>query len=586
VVPVELEAGFSGVYIGFEKQRSKTMAAARIAGEPRVSPPIDFANGDYGVVIFSPIVEAGRFTGFMSGGISSARLLHKIETDRVGEDFSYDIHDGDRQILRHDADSTDPSAEWTKEIALDASGASWQIRVWPSTQYLRVSRSGVPTQIVVVATAFGLLTSLVVSLAQEAVRRRQTAEATAAALSRSNDELSDARRTADNANAAKTQFLANVSHEIRTPLGVMIGYSEMLADPKMDPAQVTRIGETIRRNGESLLSLVNDLLDLSKVESGNLPIERRHVPLGQVVADAIALIMPQARSKGLRVTTTYEGQVPVIVETDPLRLGQILVNLLANAVKFTDAGAIDVIVRLEACVDGAHLEVKVRDTGIGIDTSQQAGLFAPFFQAKRLATQRFGGTGLGLSVSRHLARALGGNLWLQRSESGQGSTFVVTIDAGRFEGLRTVPQGEALAPVATPSTPPENTPQCSLVGLAVLLVDDFADNRNLMTCLVQAEGAVVVTATDGRDGVRKALERSFDAILMDLQMPVMDGYEAVAKLRDAGCATPIVALTAHGMRGERERCLASGFTDYLCKPVKRAALVTTVARHACHSAGG
>ena len=402
-------------------------------------------------------------------------------------------------------------------------------------------------------------------------------------------ELRAARDTAEAASVAaeaasrsKSAFLANMSHEIRTPVSAVVGYADLLVDDDAagGPPSPERAAapEAIRRNARHLLGLISDILDLSKIEAGKMTAERIPVDLPALLADVAALMRPRATGKGLAFAVELAGPVPRTIHTDPLRLKQILVNLLGNAAKFTAAGS----VTLRVACDGRQVAFAVTDTGIGLSGEQVGRLFRAFAQADESTTRKFGGTGLGLAISRRLAQLLGGDLTVA-SAPGVGSTFTAVVDPGDVTGTERV---TALTPPAPPraATSAAHAPDADprLDGCRVLLAEDGEDNQLLIGLYLRRAGATLTVAENGRLGVDAARAavaagRPFDLVLTDMQMPELDGYGLAAELRQAGLAVPIVALTAHAMAGDRDQCLAAGCTDYLAKPVDRLALLRLAA---------
>lgn len=384
-------------------------------------------------------------------------------------------------------------------------------------------------------------------------------------------ELEKSRRVAEQANLAKSQFLANMSHEIRTPLGAILGFSNLIQDPKLSPGERRQFIEVINRNGEELSRLINDLLDLSRVEAGKMHFERREIELATLVFEILATLKPRAQEKGLTIWFSTEPNVPRVIYSDPTRLRQILINLIGNAIKFTEVGGVTVVVRNDPRNEyPSRVTFLVEDTGTGINVVQQRQLFQRFTQADSSATRRFGGTGLGLFLSRRLARELGGDVVLVQSLPGKGSLFSLTVAAdlqihgspSSVENDETVATGDGIEP--------------DLRGLRILAVEDSLDNQLLIQRLLSKRGAQVDIAVNGAEGVQKALADKYNMVLMDLQMPIMDGYHATAELRRQGYQRPIVALTAHALQEDRSRCLESGFDEHLTKPISPAALVQTI----------
>jgi two-component system CheB/CheR fusion protein len=383
--------------------------------------------------------------------------------------------------------------------------------------------------------------------------------------------LSEAKRAAEEASLAKSDFLANMSHEIRTPLTAILGYGELLQAHTTDPDNLACI-DAIRRNGKHLVEIINDILDLSKIEAGMLRTEFVRISPGGVLRDVVDSLRVRAAEKGLTLDLTHDGPLPATIESDPTRLRQILLNLLSNAIKFTDHGGVKVTARLLA--EQRLLEVAVIDTGIGISAEQQAALFAPFTQADGSITRRYGGTGLGLAISKRLVELLGGNISVESTE-GQGSTFTFLVATGSLDEV----------PLATESTlpaPQPLPPLTRLTGRHILIVDDRRDMRYLIQTYLEEAGAAVTSASDGAMAVEIVREahargKSFDGIVLDMQMPVMDGFQAAPRLRAAGHTSRIIALTANAMKGDQERCLAAGCDEYLAKPVDRLRLVYLLA---------
>jgi signal transduction histidine kinase/ActR/RegA family two-component response regulator len=388
------------------------------------------------------------------------------------------------------------------------------------------------------------------------------------------EELRRAKVMADAANAAKSAFLANMSHEIRTPLGAVLGFSELLLNPELPEADRAMYVSAMQRNGKLLSTIINDILDLSKVEAGKLDIECEEVSLSEVLTDVTSLLSLQASDKGICLRVENDGPVPARIRTDALRLRQVLINIVGNAVKFTSVGSVTVRIRLRGISSrDTRLEFEVKDTGPGIDPSQAAKLFEPFTQADPSTKRRYGGTGLGLVLAKRLARVLGGDVVLDPSSSGAGSTFRITIDPGPVTIAEQTTEYEALLYQRDERAISE----IRLDGAEVLLVEDALDNRLLVSRILRIAGAQVDIAENGQQAVEKARCRSYDTVLMDLQMPLMDGFEATALLRSEGYRVPIIALKAHAMKEDRQRCLGSGFDDHVCKPIDRRHLLERVA---------
>jgi signal transduction histidine kinase len=389
-------------------------------------------------------------------------------------------------------------------------------------------------------------------------------------------EVETLRDAAEAANRAKSRFLANMSHEIRTPLGAVLGFADLLRSQVDSPADRESCITAIERNGRHLLKLIDDILDLSKIEAERVEAERVAFSTAELLDDIRAVHSPAAREKSLELEIAATGVLPARIVSDPVRLKQILNNLVGNALKFTARGRISVTVSLEERTgEPPLLKFEIADTGRGLSELEIMRLFQPFMQADSSTTRKYGGTGLGLVISKQLAGILGGDLILQESQPGAGTVFVVTIDPGPIEPRDLVAAGELVVRRAGARVAATDDAR-ALGGLSILIADDAPDKRRLIGRILTNAGAAVEAVEDGVQAIERASAKSFDVVLMDIQMPNKDGYEATKALRCLGYTKPIVALTAHAMKEELERCLRAGCDRHLSKPVSKQDLISTV----------
>jgi signal transduction histidine kinase/CheY-like chemotaxis protein/CHASE3 domain sensor protein/HPt (histidine-containing phosphotransfer) domain-containing protein len=393
------------------------------------------------------------------------------------------------------------------------------------------------------------------------------------------EELRRMREQADAANQAKSQFLAHMSHEIRTPLNGILGFAELLRRGERSEEQRATFLDTIRSSGKHLLALIDEVLDLSKIEAGRMEFERVCCSPHQVIIEVLSTLRVASQQKGLSLECRWMSHLPETIVTDPYRLRQLLMNVVGNAIKFTETGGVKILVSAEAEKPEPRFLIEVHDTGIGIAAEQLPRVFQPFNQADGSITRRFGGTGLGLAISQHIAHAMGGAITIE-SEVGRGSVFRITLDTGPLDGIHFLEEPPSEAFTSSGEKKPRRN---SLAPARILLIEDGETNRELIQLVLSEAGASVVCAENGQLGLEAAAHESFDLILMDVQMPVMDGYTATRRLREQGCTTPIIALTAHAMRGDQQKCREAGCTGYLSKPVDIDLLLRTVGEAIGHT---
>ena len=395
------------------------------------------------------------------------------------------------------------------------------------------------------------------------------------------------RIQAEAANQSKSAFLANMSHEIRTPMTAILGYTDILeleAKSLQLPELISDSLDTIKRNGGHLMELINDILDLSKIEAGKLDVESICCSPQTIVEEVLELVQVRAEAKGLKLEASYQFPLPAEIHSDPTRIRQILINLIGNAIKFTEVGTIRLDTSfLENPGEEPQVQFTVIDQGIGMTEAQMSNLFRPFSQADSSTTRKYGGTGLGLTICKRLTDVLGGDISVT-SKLNQGSQFSATVKTGNLEGvplLQELQQNDNTQS-AKPLPAQSEEQALSLKGKKILLAEDGPDNQKLISFILKKAGAEVTVAENGeaaRQAAMRAMEIGllYDVILMDMQMPILDGYGATRILREQGYSGPIISLTANAMEGDREKCISVGCNEHLTKPIDRRKLVNMLA---------
>ena len=529
-------------------------------------------------VLYAPIIIDNAFAGIVAftDNLVQFDVYDGQKTDNGELLFEYNNHRTEITNLTVDASGKRGHFNTVREVVVG--GRIWTVRMNSSPKFDTLVGG---RDHVLVGGGLALLSVLLAAVLWSMGNSRYRAEALAEAMTQ---DLAAEKRRADMANQSKSEFLANMSHEIRTPLTAILGYASILKDEgdisKAPPKRIEALN-TILSGGEHLLSIINDILDLSKIEAGKVTMEQIETPLVQIVADIESLMRPRAQDKGVALRTVFDTPVPDRIVSDPTRVRQILMNLVGNAVKFTEAGAIEIRLAAESQYGRDVLRVSIKDTGAGMTPEQVNVLFQPFSQADGSVTRKHGGTGLGLTISRRLAQGLGGDVRLQHTTPGRGSLFVLVMPLEAYSGAGLVTDLNVTAPEVGDAGE-DGALECELV-CRMLLAEDNAVNQKLLKHHLTRAGARIDVANNGREAMEMLLEADqtddpFRLLLTDMQMPEMDGYTLARTLRDRGHAIPIIALTAHAMAEDRQKCLDAGCNDYVAKPIDRAALLLTCRR--------
>ncbi|MGZ3781002.1 MAG: ATP-binding protein [Pseudobdellovibrionaceae bacterium] len=447
----------------------------------------------------------------------------------------------------------------------------------PVKEYFTSSQIVRGSAAVITGIAVGYLSSKLKDARQKAELEAQAYRESEVELRKITNELRQQKRdlqiaknAAEAANNEKLKFLATMSHELRTPLTSILGFSELLGEENMPIEEKTDLLSRIKRNGDLLTRLIDEILDLSKIESGKIELELMEVNLLELLNDVTGVLSLQAQKKGIELKLQVDGVVPEKIITDPTRLRQILSNIIGNAIKFTSKGWVKV--SLKVAPERNEVQFFIEDTGEGIEVENIEKIFEPFVQADSSHTRRYGGTGLGLVLSRKIARTLGGDVVLLKSTPQRGSVFQISIALKVKASARSLSRNSEFS---------QDLAVTHIHDAKVLVTDDSADNLLLVSKLLSSEGVQVEVASSGEEALKKieGTAADFNLILMDIQMPGMDGYEVTRKLREKGWKRPIIALTAYAMRDDFEKSLASGFDDHLVKPIRKNELVAVIAKH-------
>ncbi len=548
IEPYEKYKDLIGFQYFTEENRRSAIVKAYDKSEITMTKSIELLQGGLGFVIFVPIYANGKYDGLIQGVFRYKDFVNQILHFKG---FIVRLTEGENIIYANGDTANALTRDWLTTVEMEINGVQWKMELLPDEETVRARTTYLPLIVLLVGSLLAFLVGILIELVQSANSSRQ--------------KLKVAFEAAQAATEAKSQFLANMSHEIRTPLNGVIGMSNLMMETPLTLEQKTYL-DTILISADSLLNVIHDVLDFSKIEAGKMDLEEIDFSLPHAIEGVRRTLEFSAQQKGLKLQVEIADQIPRALKGDPSRLKQVLINLVSNSIKFTSEGS----VLIRASYLESEIRIEVIDTGVGIPEKVLPSLFQAFTQADTTTTRRFGGTGLGLSISKKLVEMMGGRIGVQ-SEEGKGSVFWISIP---FK----VSDKKLIKSQIWSSNVPSN-----LIGARILLAEDNIVNQKIAKTMIEKMGFKVNAVASGIEVLKALQEISYELILMDCQMPEMDGFETTKKIRNQKEALysqiPIVALTANALHGDREKCLEAGMNDYISKPMSPQTLEAVIVKN-------